>query len=131
MTTAHTVSPQLKNLAMREAKAFLNELSGIKAVVIATVDGFDIASATTANIDAARIAAMASSISAIGAVVAQETALGAASSVVINSAQGFVQVFAVNRQDVPLIVNIVSDSTGVLAQVAYRGRGMVQTLLTA
>ena len=78
-----------------------------------------------------RIAAMASSIAAIGAVVAQETALGAANSVVINSADGFVQVFTVNREDVQLIVNVVSDSTGVLAQVAYRGRTMAQTLLTA
>lgn len=131
MTQSHAVSSLLKNLAVREAQAFLNELTGIKAVVIATIDGFDIASATTGTIDASRIAAMASSISAIGAVVAQETSLGAANSVVINSDQGFVQVFTVNRKDVQLIVNVVSDSTGVLAQVAYRGRTMAQTLLTA
>lgn len=131
MTQTYVASALLKNLAQREAQAFLNDLTGIKAVVIATVDGFDIASATTGGIDASRIAAMASSIAAIGAVVAQETALGAANSVVINSADGFVQVFTVNREDVQLIVNVVSNSTGVLAQVAYRGRTMAQTLLTA
>lgn len=103
----------------------------MKAVVIATIDGFDIASATRSGIDPARIAAMASSIAAIGAVVAQETSLGAPSSVVINSASGFIQVFTVNRADMQLIVNVVSDSTGVLAQVSYRGRAMIQTLLAA
>jgi predicted regulator of Ras-like GTPase activity (Roadblock/LC7/MglB family) len=121
----------LKNLAQREAQSLLHEVSGVKAVVIASVDGFDIASATASNVDPARIAAMASSISAIGAVVAQEATLGTANSVVINSEQGFVQVFSVNRRDVPLIVNVVADATGVLAQVAYRGRALAQTLLQA
>lgn len=131
MTHSHTVSPLLKNIAAREAQNFLNELTGVKAVVIATIDGFDIASATNGNIEPARIAAMASSISAIGAVVAQETALSTPSSVVINSASGFVQVFTVARPDMQLIVLVVSDSTGVLAQVAYRGRTMTQTLMDA
>ena len=128
MTFKNTLSPSLLRVAERETKLVLAELVGIKAVVIASVDGFDVASASTDNVDPVRIAAMASSIAAIGSVVAHEAALGAPTNIMINSTMGFVQVFNVDRPDVQLIVNIVSDSSGVLAQVAYRGRLMAKSL---
>lgn len=131
MTQKDILSPLLQRLAMREAHLVLDELTGVKAVVISSIDGFDVASAIRGDIDPVRMAAMAGSITAIGAVVAHETALGAPTSIVINSAQGFVQVFTVDRPDVQLIVNIVSDSSGVLAQVAYRGRVVAKTLQSA
>lgn len=131
MTLKNTLSPSLLRAAEREAKLVLAELVGIKAVVIASVDGFDVASASTDNVDPVRIAAMASSIAAIGSVVAHEAALGAPTNIMINSTMGFVQVFNVDRPDVQLIVNIVSDSSGVLAQVAYRGRLMAKSLQSA
>ena len=62
------LSPTAKVIAAREAQNFLDEVNGVTAVVIATVDGFDVASAMRAG-DAARVAAMASSISAISSVV--------------------------------------------------------------
>ena len=65
------LSPTAKVIAAREAQNFLDEVNGVTAVVIATVDGFDVASAMRAG-DAARVAAMASSISAISSVVSQE-----------------------------------------------------------
>ncbi len=131
MTFKNTLSPSLLRVAERETKLVLAELVGIKAVVIASVDGFDVASASTDNVDPVRIAAMASSIAAIGSVVAHEAALGAPTNIMINSTMGFVQVFNVDRPDVQLIVNIVSDSSGVLAQVAYRGRLMAKSLQSA
>ena len=131
MTFKNTLSPSLLRVAERETKLVLAELVGIKAVVIASVDGFDVASASTDNVDPERIAAMASSIAAIGTVVAHEAALGAPTNIMINSTMGFVQVFNVDRPDVQLIVNIVSDSSGVLAQVAYRGRLMAKSLQSA
>lgn len=131
MTFKNTLSPSLLRVAERETKLVLAELVGIKAVVIASVDGFDVASASTDNVDPVRIAAMASSIAAIGSVVAHEAALGAPTNIMINSTMGFVQIFNVDRPDVQLIVNIVSDSSGVLAQVAYRGRLMAKSLQSA
>ena len=71
-----TLSPLVLNIARREARAFLDEVSGVTAVVVASIDGFDIASAIRGDIDPSRVAAIASSISAISGVVAQEAALG-------------------------------------------------------
>lgn len=131
MTLKDTLSPSLLRAAERETKLLLDELVGVKAVVISSVDGFDVASASKGSLDPVRIAAMASSIAAIGSVVAHETALGTPTNIMINSAIGFVQIFNVDRPDIQLIVNIVSDSTGVLAQVAYRGRLMAKSLQSA
>lgn len=131
MTQTENLSPLLKNVAQREAQLVLDELTGLKAVVVSSIDGFDIASATKGDVDAVRMAAMASSVAAIGAVVAQETSIGAPSSIVINSEFGFVQVFTVDRPDGQLVVNFVSDSSGVLAQVTYRGRLFAKVLLSA
>ena len=82
------LSPTAKVIAGREAENFLNDVNGVTAVVIATVDGFDVASAMRAG-DAARVAAMASSISAISSVVSQEANLGRNKSVTIDTESGF------------------------------------------
>ena len=59
-------------------------MEGVNTVVVATVDGFDVASALRTG-EAARVAAMASSISAISAVVSQEARLGRNKSVTMRS----------------------------------------------
>ena len=43
------LSPTAKVIAGREAENFLNDVNGVTAVVIATVDGFDVASAMRAG----------------------------------------------------------------------------------
>lgn len=124
----NTISPLLINIAKREAHILLDEVKGVVAVVVASIDGFDIASAIQGNMDPSRIAATASSIAAIGAVVAQEADLGKPTNIMINTENGFVQVFSVRRKDIQLVINIISDSTGVLALVAYRGARFAQLL---
>ena len=90
------LSPTAKVIAGREAENFLNDVNGVTAVVIATVDGFDVASAMRAG-DAARVAAMASSISAISSVVSQEANLGRNKSMNIDPEAGFAMVYSERR----------------------------------
>lgn len=112
------IAPDI-SAAARAAVAQLTELSGIVAVVVATADGFDVASAVTRDVDAARVAAMASSISAIGAVVVQEGGLAGCRHVTVGASDGFVHVASVARDDVQLVINVIANSSAVLAQVAY------------
>ena len=77
------ISRLLKLKAASEAQRILEDIAGVTTVVIATPDGVEIASASLRDVDPSRIAAMASSISAMGAVVSQEARLGRC------SAQGF------------------------------------------
>lgn len=130
MSTSLSLAPEVKALASREAGLFLSEVEGVTSVVVATIDGFDLASAVKSG-DAARIAAMASSISAIGSVVSEEAQLGQSKSVTIDTESGFSVVYAVNRSDTPLIICVVANRAAILAQVAYRTAQFAARLASA
>lgn len=126
-----TINEALRRAAAREARNILDNFSGVLAVVIATTDGFDVASAVTGDIDPVRVAAMASSIAAIGSVVSQEAKLGRSKSVTISTEGGFSVLSTVYRPDVELVVNVVAGASAVLAQIAYRSAECVRTLEAA
>ena len=62
-----------------QADALLREVAGMRAVLAATADGFELAAALAASVDTARLAALSSSIAAIGEVVSAEAGMPAAS----------------------------------------------------
>lgn len=106
--------------AAEECDNFLREHIGVLAVVIASVDGFDLASAVSRSLNPSRIAAMASSISAIGSVVSQEVHLGGSKSVTVNTQDGFVYITNLELAGVGCVLNVVADSSAILAQIIYR-----------
>lgn len=128
---AWTLSDASRALAQREAQSLLDEVDGVTAVVVASIDGFDVASAIRGDTDPARVAAMASSISAISAVVSQEVSLGRNRSVTIDTEAGFAVVYSVHRPEGELIVNVIAGTGAVLGQVAYRVAQMARTLAAA
>lgn len=124
-----TLSEASKLQAQNEAHRLLYDLPGLRAVVVATVDGFDIASAVQGGaLEPARIAAMASSISAISEVVSQEARLGRGRSVTMDTEAGFALVYAVNHPTVPLVVNVIAGPDAILGQVNYRVAQLARTL---
>lgn len=129
--SAHiTLDPAVRNLATQETAAFLNEIAGMNAVVVASVDGFDVASALKKG-EAARIAALASSISAISAVVSQEASLGTEKSVTIATHDGFAVVFSAPRKDADLFVIAIASGQAILGQVSYRAGEFAKMLSEA
>ena len=125
-----SLAPPVTELAAREADRLLSEISGVTAVVIATIDGFDLASAMRQG-DAARVAAMASSIAAISSVVSQEASLGRSKSVTIDTDAGFALVHSVYRPDADLIISVIADESAILGQVAYQAAQLARTLAAA
>lgn len=116
------------SLASRKARELIDSDLGITAGVLATIDGFAVAHALADQSDAARVAALASSISSIGNVATQEAGLGRCSNVILNTDRGFVVVrqFQHSRQDLVLIA--VADQNALLAQVLYRVNQCVKDL---
>lgn len=113
------ISESIKIAAQKECQQFLNEQSGILCVVIASTDGFDIASAVTSGLDPARIAAMASSIAAIGTVVSQEAALGKSKSVMVNTEDGLAYMTYIQISGETFILNTIANHSALLAQIIY------------
>ena len=123
--------PAARRLAQQEADKIMAETEGVTAVVVATVDGFDIASAIRSALDPSRIAAMASSISAIAYVVSDEAKLGKGKRVTIETQAGFAVVYSVPRTDTELVVIVISDGRTLLGQIAYRTAATANLLLSA
>lgn len=125
------VPEHIVTLARVEAQKTLDDLSGVKTVVLATIDGFEVVSASTDGSDGARVAAMASSISAISNVVSSEAELGICRSVVINTEGGFAIVVNVHTHGHDLLLSIVADERAVLGQVSYRAVHIADALAKA
>ena len=131
MTAQINLPPSVQALARTEAQSMIDDVTGVTAIVVATVDGFDVASVIQGSAEAARIAAMASSISAISSVVSQEAQLGRNKSVIIDTEAGFAVVYSVHRQDAELVINIIANSSAILAQVTYRTAQFARALAEA
>lgn len=117
-----TPSPHLIRHANRALDGLMAQVDGATAAVIATIDGFDVASRVRSSDGAARLAAMASSISAICSVVCDESQVGAYQSISIESGGGYVVMVQIAHPDGPLILNLVASKKAVLAQMAYFAR---------
>lgn len=131
MTAQINLPPSVQALARTEAQSMIDDVTGVTAIVVATVDGFDVASVIRGSAEAARIAAMASSISAISSVVSQEAQLGRNKSVIIDTEAGFAVVYSVHRQDAELVINVIANSSAILAQVTYRTAQFARALAEA
>lgn len=131
MTNKTKLPESIKALALNEATKLADEVAGITAVVIASVDGFDVASVIRGGADAARVAAMASSISAISTVASQEAGLGRNKCVTIDTESGFAVFYSVHRPDIELVINVIADSSAILAQVSYRTAQLARLLAQA
>lgn len=122
------ISETLRALSRQEAEAIAQDINGIRAVVIATGDGFDVASAIRADVDAKRIAALASSMAAIGAVVSSEAGLGRSNSVTVGTDNGFAVVHATTHAGVSLVINVIAGPDALLGQVNYRTAAAARAL---
>ncbi|WP_231695459.1 roadblock/LC7 domain-containing protein [Ottowia caeni] len=130
MKEPFALSSDTKAWAQQEAERLMQEISGVVAIVVATVDGFDVASAMRKG-DANRVAAMASSIFAISAVVSQEAHLGRSRSVTIDTEEGFTVVHSVYRPDADLVVSVIAGQDAILGQVAYQVTQFARALAAA
>ena len=126
------LKPRLSDTELRlvqsEAHAMLGDIAALSAVVIATEDGFDLASVVRNGLDASRVAALASSIAAIGQVVSSEAKLGRARSVIIDTDEGFAAIYSVPRPGASLVINVIAGADALLGQVNYRAAAAVRTL---
>lgn len=115
-----TVSTRIAAQAQQECEALLQDIDSAQAVVLATPDGFAVAHAHRGAVHPSRIAAITSSISAIGSAVTQEAHLGRARCLIVDAEDGFVVVRTVHGGDAPLIVNVLAGRSATLGYILSR-----------
>ena len=126
-----TIAPHLKTACDRALDDLMQEVKGIKAVVVATEDGFEVAARVENTAQVARLSAMASSLAALGAMAGEESQLGGCHSLVMEAAEGFIAIVQVRRADVSLIVSVVTGRDAVIGQVLYFSKKAAATLQAA
>ena len=126
-----TIAPHLKTACDRALDDLMQEVKGIKAVVVATEDGFEVAARVENTAQIARLSAMASSLAALGAMAGEESQLGGCHSLVMEAAEGFIAIVQVRRADVSLIVSVVTGRDAVIGQVLYFSKKAAATLQAA
>jgi uncharacterized protein len=109
----------------------MEQVKGIKAVVISTEDGFEVAARVENTAQIARLSAMASSLAALGAMAGEESQLGICHGVVIDAAEGHIAILQVRRSELSLIVSVVTGRDAVVGQVLYYSRQAAAVLQAA
>ena len=119
------------SLARQKTVDLTDSDADINAAVVATTDGFAVTSASRNSADAERIAALASSISTIGAIATQEAGLGRCSSVILNTDNGFAVVRQFSHLNKNLVLIAVASGNAMLAKVMYQANQFVKEVLAA
>jgi predicted regulator of Ras-like GTPase activity (Roadblock/LC7/MglB family) len=112
-----SLHPHRSEPAQRAAEALLAEIAGASAIVIATADGFELAHAGRGIAEPARIAAMVSSLSALGNAASQEVNIGAPRVLVVESSEGRLVVRCIEARGQSLVVVVLTDRAVLLGTV--------------
>jgi uncharacterized protein len=113
------VSPDILFRAERALDELVSQVSGVIAAVISTTDGFEVAGKVQNSAQISKLAAMSSSISAIAAVVGDESGIGVQQSIIIEASAGYVVMVDIARTNPPMILNVIAQKTAVLGQITY------------
>ncbi|MDR3159737.1 MAG: roadblock/LC7 domain-containing protein [Zoogloeaceae bacterium] len=113
---------------------FVEKLGGIgvKSAVIATTDGFDVASVAMSEEEGAKLSALSSSISAIGDMAIKEIGIGVShQSITIESESGYIFIMDIRHPNCPMVLSIAASKDAVLGKLIYYARQVVAKMIEA
>lgn len=125
------LSPALQQAAQAAVDRLMQELKGVRAVVIATEDGFELAGRMENSAQVARLSALASSLAALGALAGEESNLGACDNVIIEAAQGHLVMVQARHAEADLIISVVTSREAIMGQVLYLSKLVAKSLRQA
>ena len=103
--------------ALRIVQALLVDLDGAAAILVASTDGFELAHGGRLRSDPARLAAMASSLAALGDTASRETGIGPPRCLVIESNDGRLVVRGMQLRGKPVIVVVLTSHDLLIGRV--------------
>ncbi len=123
------VSKETRSRASALLQFLVQKLNGVKGAVVTTGDGFEVAVSAGSEADAAKLSAMASSISAIGSMAVQESNVGKQhESITIESDEGYIFIMDIHHPTCPMILSVVTTKSALLGQVIYYSKHVVKKL---
>lgn len=126
-----TIDPKIQAAAESVINQLMAQVKGIKAVVVSTEDGFEVAARVENTAFVTRLAAIASSLTALGAVAGEESQLGRCESVVIGAENGHLIMLQARNPQADLVISVITAKEVVIGQALYFARQSVRTLQLA
>ncbi|PIF74251.1 hypothetical protein CLU95_1372 [Variovorax sp. 54] len=122
------ITPRIRLAAESAIDTLMREIKGVKAVVISTEDGLELAARVENTAQVARLSAIASSLAALGAVAGEESQLGHCDNVTIEATHGHILMLQARHPEMTLIVSVVTGREAIIGQVLYFAKQATQLL---
>jgi predicted regulator of Ras-like GTPase activity (Roadblock/LC7/MglB family) len=130
MNAAIESRSSLSESAWYAARSLMGDIDGVRAALIASSDGAVLAHAGRLPVDAARLAAMGSSLSALGDEAALETGVGDTRYLVVEAGNGRILVRRLKVNGTQLVAVLLTDKS-VLLGMAWSRIGQVEQAMNA
>jgi predicted regulator of Ras-like GTPase activity (Roadblock/LC7/MglB family) len=109
-------------VAQKHLDNFGSGTPGVVSAVLMSSDGFEIASLQVGKGGAARLAAMGSSLTAIGSAIAREAGIVECNRMIIEAESGTVVVMNIPDSKPPMSLAVVSNGAAVLGQLLWAAK---------
>ncbi|HEX2493459.1 MAG TPA: roadblock/LC7 domain-containing protein [Steroidobacter sp.] len=113
---------------LQELKALTSKNPGLLAAQVCTVDGFEVVAAHRSEESRRRLAAMASSIHALGCAIVQEVSLGSYQNLVLEGSNGTVLMMAVPNCNGALLLTAVASNEALFGRFHYVCKNCCETI---
>ncbi len=113
------LDPGLLTAAQLALDQVMRDVTGAKAAVVSTEDGFEVASRMTGSSETARLSAMASSMAALGAMAGHDNNIGTCSNVLIEADGGHIIMLQARHPQITLVLSVVTGRDAVVGQMLY------------
>lgn len=117
-------NPVIRQRCQTHAEALIKDVKGVRAVVISTADGFELASVVQGATQTDRLSAMASSISALGDVMGKESGMGQSKALLLEATNGVMAVLHIRHATQPLTICVSASREAVVGQLLYGARAL-------
>ena len=114
--------PELRPKCQIALQWFISQTAGGTAALVATTDGFEVAAVTHQSLSTEKMAAMTSSILALGEAALGEANYDGCQNVVIEANSGLIVMLAVGEQRKELLLSVIADKNAMLGQVLWAAR---------
>lgn len=98
----------VKRLLGKDLQDLISHNRGVRAALLASIDGFEVAYAGDLNCSPSNLAAMASSMLSLSIAMANETSLDPCKNLVIEAQQGRMLVMSVPSEKQPMILTVLT-----------------------
>ncbi len=109
-------------LCQQQIDSLIEAHSEIRGVLVSSIDGFEVAARMRGSASPAKLAAMTSSLLALGEAVSDEGEVGHCRDVVIDASAGRVLLMDIPHATRKLLLTVLSDNASTLGQVLWAVR---------